>query len=196
MGLLVKAQNYGECPVDQIEVDTGKYLHKKVKNTMKRQRKYIMIQRVVDKKESPEEIFNRAMKGAVSYALGNGLTRADVMKKTRNFCGSEFVRVTEDQDSDDEGSRNDSSEESGEEDGVSDDERGQDTPSPKKTATHSNANTAGKTPEGDKSTAPISTTTSEDARRNAKRGEIDVEDGLSDGKYQQDTPSQKRIDKE
>ena len=72
------------------------------------------------------------MKGAVSYALGNGLTRADVMKKTRNFCGSEYIRVMEEQDSEDEGSRNDSSEESGEEVGVSDDERGQDTPSPKK----------------------------------------------------------------
>ena len=149
------------------------------------------IQRVVEKKESPEGIFNRAMKGAVSYALGNGLTRADVMKKTRNFCGSEYIRVTEEQDSEDEGSRNDSSEESGEEDGVSDDERGQDTPSPKKTATHSNANTAGKTPEGDKSTAPTSTTSSEGARRNAQSEEFDVEDGLSDGKSQQDTQSQK-----
>ena len=87
------------------------------------------------------------MKGAVNYALENGLTRQDVMKKTRNFCGSEYIWVMEDQYSDAESSRNESSEESGEEDGVSDDERRQDTPSPKKTATHSNANPAQKTPE-------------------------------------------------
>ena len=56
MRLLVKAPNGGECPVDQIEVDIGKYLHKKVKNTMKRRGKYIMrIQRVVEKKIHPRE---------------------------------------------------------------------------------------------------------------------------------------------
>ena len=109
--------------MDQIEVDIEQYLHKKVKSTMKRRGKYIMrLQRVVETKVSPEGIFNRAMKGAVSYALENGLTRQCVMQKSRNFCGNEYSRVMEEQDSEGEGILNDSSEERGEEDGVSYDE--------------------------------------------------------------------------
>ena len=67
---MVKAPTDGECPVDQIEVDIGQYLHEKAKDTTKRRGKYIIrLQRVMETKMSPKGIFNRAMKGAVSYAL-------------------------------------------------------------------------------------------------------------------------------
>ena len=131
-------------------MDIGQYLHEKVNNTMKRRGKYIMrLKRVVETKISPKGIFNRVMKGALCYALENGLTRQYVIQQTSNFCGNENSRVMNEQDSEEEGSLNYSSEESDEEDGLSDDELRQDTPSQKKTSTCINENTAGKTPEGD-----------------------------------------------
>ena len=80
MRLLVKAPNDGVCPVDQTDADLRPYLHKKVKNTMKRQGKFIMRQQiVVETKNLPKVIFNRAMNGAVCYALEEGLLRRYVM---------------------------------------------------------------------------------------------------------------------
>ena len=94
MRLLVKAPNYGDCPVDQIEVDLGPHLHKQVKDTMKRRDKFVMrLQRVGETKLSPEGKFQRAMRGAVTYALENGRNGHDVMKETRNYCKRELQQL-------------------------------------------------------------------------------------------------------
>ena len=91
MRLLVKAPNYGDCPVDQIEVDLGPHLHKQVKDTMKRRDKFVTrLQRGGDIKLSPEGQFKRAMRGAVTYALENGLDGHVVIKETRDWCKGEL----------------------------------------------------------------------------------------------------------
>ena len=101
MRLLVKAPNYGDCPVDQIEVDLGPHLHKQVKDTMKRRDKFVMrLQRVGETKLSPEGKFKRAMRGAVTYALENGLSGHDVMKETRDYCKRELQRLHDEEETD------------------------------------------------------------------------------------------------
>ena len=91
MRLLVKTPNYGDCSVDHIEVDLGPYLHKEVKDTIQRRDKFVMrLQRVGENKLSPEGTFQRAMRGAVTYALEIGLSGHDLMKETRDYCKREL----------------------------------------------------------------------------------------------------------
>ena len=72
MKLLFNKQSYGDCPVDQMEVDLRPYLHKMVKDTVKRRNGFVVrLQMVGDTKLSPEGKFKRAMRGAVTYALEN-----------------------------------------------------------------------------------------------------------------------------
>ena len=93
--LKVKKRNIGDCPVDEIEVDLGEYLHPDVKETVKRQDDYVVrLKRVGDTKLSPQGKFERQMKGAVTFALKNGMSYLAVMEQTRVWTNLELQRLT------------------------------------------------------------------------------------------------------
>ena len=92
--LKVKKRNIGDCPVDEIEVDLGEYLHPDVKETVKRRDGYVVrLKRVGDTKLSPQGKFERQMKGAVTFALKNGMSYLAVMEQTRVWTKLELQRL-------------------------------------------------------------------------------------------------------
>ena len=94
--LKVKRRNICDCPVDEIEVDLGEYLHPDVKETVKRRDGYVVrLKRVGDTKLSPQGKFERQMKGAVTFALKNGMSYLAVMEQTRVWTNLELQRLTD-----------------------------------------------------------------------------------------------------